>query len=626
MTRKIVYALIVANLSISVFAREFHVSPQGTNSNRGTSNAPFKTIMAAANQAQAGDTITVHAGTYREYVNPPRGGESETKRITYRAATDEKVYLKGSECIKNWKKVKDDVWKVTLPNSLFGTTNPYNTLIEGDWFYAENRIHHTGEVYLNGKSFYEVDSLTHLYSDTPLITKADPKGSTAFWYCQTDDTHTTIWANFPDVNPNKELVEINARETCFYPQAQGINYITLTGFNISQAATQWGAPTAEQVGMVATHWNKGWIIENNSISNSKCSGITLGKERSTGHNVWLNNQQKDGSLHYIEVTFRALKHGWNKSNIGSHIIRNNEISHCEQTGICGSMGAAFSVITKNHIHDIWTKRRFRGAEIGGIKFHAPIDTELTENRIHNTGRGIWLDWMTQGTRVSSNLLYDNDSEDLFVEVNHGPYLVDNNIFLSPMSVREQSEGGAFVHNLIGGGIYAWNEPSRYTPYHLPHTTEIAGLATIVNGDNRYYNNVFIGHAKNPKVSGLASYQAAKQPIYTGGNHFYNKAVPHIRENNAVIDYDWNPAFVLVEKGDAVYLSFTGHKLVNAQNNQQITTDILGKTLMVGARYENNDASPLVIDKDYFDVSRAANHPVSGPFEQVKEGKNEIRVW
>jgi hypothetical protein len=91
------------------------------------------------------------------------------------------------------------------------------------------------------------------------------------------------------------------------------------------------------------------------------------------------------------------------------------------------MGAAFSVIENNHIYNIWTKRQFSGAEIGGIKFHAAIDTKIEKNRIHDTGRGLWLDWMAQGTRVSKNLMYNNDLEDLFMEVNHGPTLVDNNL-------------------------------------------------------------------------------------------------------------------------------------------------------------------------------------------------------
>lgn len=50
------------------------------------------------------DTITVQAGTYCEYLNPLRGGESDSKRIVYRAAPDEKVEIKGSEVITGWKK------------------------------------------------------------------------------------------------------------------------------------------------------------------------------------------------------------------------------------------------------------------------------------------------------------------------------------------------------------------------------------------------------------------------------------------------------------------------------------------------------------------------------------------
>ena len=58
-----------------------------------------------------GDVITVHEGIYRERINPPRGGESDAKRIVYQAAPGEKVEIKGSEVVKNWVKVQDDVWK-----------------------------------------------------------------------------------------------------------------------------------------------------------------------------------------------------------------------------------------------------------------------------------------------------------------------------------------------------------------------------------------------------------------------------------------------------------------------------------------------------------------------------------
>jgi hypothetical protein len=319
-------------------AKEYHVSSNGSDKNNGSATKPFRTINFAAQRALPGDVITVHAGTYREWINPARGGESDSKRIVYRAAEGEKVKIKGSEIITGWKNEKGGVWKITIPSSFFGNYNPYKDIIFGDWFSNHGRIHHTGEVFLNGKSLYEKEKAEKLCDPVPNTNMKDPEGSTYTWYCESDHNNTTIWANFQKYDPNKELVEISTRRTCFYPEKPGINYITIRGFQISQAATQWAAPTAEQIGMIATHWNKGWIIENNIISDSKCSGITLGKERGTGHNVWSANRSLDGSIHYIEVIFRTLRNGWNKENIGSHIIRNNEIFNCEQTGICGSMG------------------------------------------------------------------------------------------------------------------------------------------------------------------------------------------------------------------------------------------------------------------------------------------------
>ena len=41
---------------------------------------------------------------------------------------------------------------------------------------------------------------------------------------------------------------------------------------MSQAATQWAPPTAEQIGLIGTNWSKGWIIENNVISEFEMFG------------------------------------------------------------------------------------------------------------------------------------------------------------------------------------------------------------------------------------------------------------------------------------------------------------------------------------------------------------------
>jgi alpha-L-arabinofuranosidase len=108
--RTITLVLIISSLiscTLKVAEKEYHVSSNGNNGNPGTKSRPFKTISAAAAVAQPGDTITVNWGTYRERVNPRRGGLSDTERITFRAAKGEKVIIKGSEEIKGWKQIED---------------------------------------------------------------------------------------------------------------------------------------------------------------------------------------------------------------------------------------------------------------------------------------------------------------------------------------------------------------------------------------------------------------------------------------------------------------------------------------------------------------------------------------
>ncbi|MEI8375873.1 MAG: DUF1565 domain-containing protein [Planctomycetota bacterium] len=332
-------AILVAVFSLQWVAlgEEYHVGVTGDDSNPGKNSKPLRTIQRAADLAQPGDVITVHAGVYRERINPPRGGESDKKRIVYQAAKGEKVQIKGSEIIKKWGKVRDDTWKVTIPNTFFGSFNPYSDLIKGDWFEANGRQHHTGAIYLNGDWLVEAVNLDAVLK---------PAGSEPLWFGQVDKDSTTIWAQFKGVNPNETDVEINVRQTIFTPEKTGINYITVRGFDLRNAATPWAPPTARQIGIVSALWCKGWIIEDNEISYSKCSGVALGKYGDEFDN-------RAGSAEgYVGTLNRALTNGWNKATVGSHIVRNNHIHHCGQTGVVGSLGCSFSSVIGNVIHDI----------------------------------------------------------------------------------------------------------------------------------------------------------------------------------------------------------------------------------------------------------------------------------
>ncbi len=631
--RKSILIFALGLLAGTAVAREIHVSVNGSDGNDGSLSRPYKTISAAAQVAQPGDVITVHEGTYRERVTPPRGGESDSNRIVYQAAPGEKAVIKGSEVIRDWKSFLPGVWKATIPNSLFGAYNPYKDLIVGDWFTDRGRPHHTGEVYLNGKALFESHLLERVLNPQPFAEARDHEASTFTWFAEVDDRNTYIYANFHDKNPNQELVEINVRDSCFYPDRPGRDYITVRGFRMSQAATQWAAPTAEQIGLIGTHWSKGWIIENNVISDSKCSCVTLGKDRATGHNVWINNPAKDGATHYNEVIVRALDAGWSREKIGSHIVRNNTIFNCDQAGIAGSLGAVYSRITNNHIYAVWAKRQFTGAEMAGIKLHGAIDVLIKNNRIHNSGRGLWMDWMAQGTRITGNLLYDNTTDDLFVEVDHGPFVVDNNLFLSSISLSDMSEGGAYAHNLMAGRIVSRPEPNRSTPYHQAHSTKLAGLSRTTGGDDRFYNNLFVGGPGGPETAsrraagfGLWVYDTREYPLQTGGNLYYSGARPYSNEASPLTFPDADPRPSIVEEGESVYLRITLGPELRKAATKLVNTGLLGKARVPGLAYENADGSPLAIDGDYSGNKRDAATPTAGPFERPGQGEMRIKVW
>ena len=469
---------------------EYHVAMQGSDQAPGTADQPFRSISRAAALAEPGDTVTVHAGTYREWVSPANGG-TEEQRIVYQAAGDGEVVITGAEPVADWQDEGDGVWTTEVPNSLFAVRNPFKEKLYGDWLFEGAFEPHLGEVYLDGKSLYECDSVTKLRDPQVWPQAKYAEDSLLQWYAEVGSNATKIWANFGGKDPRRENVEISVRPYCFWPEQTGRSYITVRGFTLRQAAPQWAPPTALQEGLIGPHWSKGWIIEDNHICESKCTGVSLGKEISTGHNEWSKGRMKGGTQREQEVIFRALRQDWHKDNIGSHIVRNNVIHDCEQAGVVGHLGGAFSQIVQNRIYNIHHKRIFHGAEVGGIKLHASLDTQISGNVIYSSYRALWLDWQAQGTRISRNVFYDNLSEDFFMEVCHGPYMVDHNLFLSPMNFRNMAQGGAFVHNLFAGRFVVRPELTRYTPYHMPHETAIAGYSNIAGGDDRYYNNIFL---------------------------------------------------------------------------------------------------------------------------------------
>jgi len=294
--------------------------------------------------------------------------------------------------------------------------------------------------------------------------------------------------------------------------------------------------------------------------------------------------------------------------------------------------------------------------------------------------GIWCDWEAQGTRITQNLFHDNHAPsediplvqggmgscDIFVEVSHGPTLIDHNICLSKLSMKLASQGCAVVHNLCLGPMSSIGSGSdmplkngtmapRYTPYHIPHRTEVAGMMTFLHGDDRVYNNIFIQNwpvkpeevkedmgfimidnqvqgtgvfddfptydewivpfepdNPEPNMFVMQDYHFGKLPVWINGNAYFNGAVAFKKEADHFINTDDKVYVNLVEKDGQYTLQTNVYEVLGNYTTSIIDSDVLGEAFEPEERFENPDGSTIIFDRDYFGNHRSLK-AVPGPF-------------
>jgi hypothetical protein len=564
-------------------AREFHVSTTGNDSAAGGADQPYLTIGQAAGVAQPGDTVIVHGGTYREWVKPVRGGTDESRRIVYRAAAGEEVFIKGSERVDSWVSEGNGVWKVELPNSFFGSYNPYALKLSGGWL-NYGQWHHRGDVYLNGEAFYEKQTAEE-------VAQAEQS-----WQCQVDEKTMTIRANFGKANPNTELAEINVRESLFMPEVTGLKYITISGFHFAHAAANWAPPVMDlQPGAVGPRMGKHWIIENCTVTNARCVGIILGMAP---------------GVNYGDI-----------EAYGDHIVRNNVIRRCGQAGIAGQKGATRSLICGNLIEDTNYRKEFGGWETAAIKFHNSVDTVISGNLIRGVFHqregafGIWMDFGNQGTRITRNIIYKTQAATIFLEMDHGPTLVDNNVLIGP-AVRSNSEATVFAQNLFVDCGYDYApDTERRSEYYKPHTTEVVGRKTGTAQDDKWFNNIFVRR-------GLEKVKTAPGYISDFNVFFEGAGKSSFGDEHSVVD-PHTTELAIKDGPRGTTITFAVNDAPFEVKGPLVTAQLVGVFPTVGQTIEDRDGKPIQVDTDI--NGRRYTQPVPGPLGDLQKGLNTI-AW
>lgn len=250
-----------------------------------------------------------------------------------------------------------------------------------------------------------------------------------------------------------------------------------------------------------------------------------------------------------------------------------------------------------------------------------------------------------------------------IEVTHGPHLIENNVFASKRNLVNVAQGGAYVHNLFCGTIWQLPELERVTPYHFAHSTAVKGYAFVYGGDDRFYNNVFVGGERTSSEEtffgaegeehtffGTAGYndcpgslpeylerinQASrgrgnteayvqvKQPVYLGGNVYLNGAEKC--EGEKALSLNVDPKVHIIEKEGNAYLEITMPEEVVGFSAGIVSTENLGTGRLVEEPFLTPDGKEYRSASDYAGNLREGRIS-AGPFQQIHVGENKILLW
>ncbi|MBN1347226.1 MAG: right-handed parallel beta-helix repeat-containing protein [Phycisphaerae bacterium] len=472
------------------FSRTYHVAQgkaEASDKNPGTTDRPWKTIGKAAAVLRPGERVVIHAGVYREWVRPATGGTGPDAMISYEAAPGEEVVIKGSDVWRpTWRKgryfkLPDGVvtWEAELGAKMFSGANVFclqNFPAQTDmktWKLFDSFELRRGQIFVDGVPLVQVGTFEAL-----------KEGGGRFWV---EDNGMTVHVRLAkDAAPGGQVFEITTREQVFAPTERYLNYIRVKGLRMFHAANGVPIPPPQR-GLLSATAGHHWIVEDCEIGYANTLGIDLGGQ-------WWSYGQ--GELQ------------------GCHIIRRNHVHHCGVSAMSAWHNRAneWLLIEDNLVTDNCWMPITHHYESAGIKIHRTEHSVIRRNVILRTinGPSLWLDGEILNTRITQNVL--SGARDpgglgsLFLEINLGPNLVDNNLIAGSGDhgfYEHDAERVVLLQNLIingsGSGVHLrYGDPNRTKrPYENDHRifgNIIGGFSRFIvrpNATTRSDRNVFV---------------------------------------------------------------------------------------------------------------------------------------
>ena len=426
----------------------FYVSTSGSDSNAGTLSKPFRTIQRAANLAEAGDTVLVRGGTYRETVRPSRSGSSGDP-ITFKPYNGENVTISGADVVSGWSKHSGSVYKArqswdlgTAKNQVFvdgkmmiearwpnttlnlskpakATADKISASSSSGTLYDSALTHSSGM--WNGATLHIVPG-DSWFGQTGKVTSSS-NGRLNFSYSRMSGKETptggdqyflsgkfkaldapTEWFRDPDGSlylwtprsdsPGNHTVEAKRRNYAF--DLRGRSHFVIDGFNLFAATISTGSSSGIKLNDLDVKY-PGHFIGTSGRLTPNDSGIYLNGSNNSitnsriaygaGYGIFMygsNSRAENNVIH--DMNYSAGSSAGIRAYGSNHTVRANTVYNVGREGI--KIGhSTKSKITHNLIHDVMLQT----TDGGGIYTFGTNGegTEIAYNRIYNVKTGGW---------------------------------------------------------------------------------------------------------------------------------------------------------------------------------------------------------------------------------------------
>ena len=214
-----------------------------------------------------------------------------------------------------------------------------------------------------------------------------------------------------------------------------------------------------------------------------------------------------------------------------------------------------------------------------------------------------------------NIIYDTQAATVFLEMNHGPCLVDNNILVGP-NVRSNSEATVFAHNLFVDCGYDYHpDTNRQSRYYQPHTRIEKGRKTGTAQDEMWFNNIFIRQGLD-KVKNAPGYRSDYNVFLEGAKK------SSFDDEHSLVD-PFVTEFTHEDQPMSVTIKFSMNDVPFRLQGPWVDSKLVGVLKTVGQTIEDRYGNPLKVDTDI--LGRKFTRPIAGPLAEIKPGMNTI-TW